>query len=200
MIADPSWVDEQIRQVRLSQDGRATVAGTDASMRRKKKPRSRMPRFVMKLGGLRRRRRHPRLDEHARLPGRVLRSFGRSGSSASAGRGSTSSGTSTFCFRSTLRGHCNLAMLLSQHRDADILARVAHHMGFDCVRGSTYRGGAQAIWELLERSRQSASDDHARRPARSAAAIGAGADLSGVAAAVAAGGDGLWLRPAVAGE
>ena len=36
-----------------------------------------------------------------------------------------------------LRGHCNLAMLLSQHPDAEILARVAHHMGFDCVRGST---------------------------------------------------------------
>jgi lysophospholipid acyltransferase (LPLAT)-like uncharacterized protein len=41
-----------------------------------------------------------------------------------------------------LRGHCNLAMLLSQHPDAEILARVAYHMGFDCVRGSTYQGGA----------------------------------------------------------
>ncbi len=53
-----------------------------------------------------------------------------------------------------LRGNCHLAMLLSQHRDAEILARVAHHMGFDCVRGSTYRGGARAIWELFERSRR----------------------------------------------
>jgi lysophospholipid acyltransferase (LPLAT)-like uncharacterized protein len=52
-----------------------------------------------------------------------------------------------------LRGHCHLAMLLSQHRDADVLARIAHHVGFDCVRGSTYRGGARAIWELEERSR-----------------------------------------------
>jgi lysophospholipid acyltransferase (LPLAT)-like uncharacterized protein len=51
------------------------------------------------------------------------------------------------------RGHCNLAMLLSQHPDAEILARVAYHMGFDCVRGSSYRGGARAVWELLERSR-----------------------------------------------
>jgi lysophospholipid acyltransferase (LPLAT)-like uncharacterized protein len=51
-----------------------------------------------------------------------------------------------------LRGHCHLAMLLSQHRDADILARVAYHLGFDCVRGSTYRGGARAIWELSDRS------------------------------------------------
>jgi lysophospholipid acyltransferase (LPLAT)-like uncharacterized protein len=53
-----------------------------------------------------------------------------------------------------LRGHCHLAMLLSQHGDAEILARVAYHMGFDCVRGSTYRGGAKAIWELFDRSRR----------------------------------------------
>jgi lysophospholipid acyltransferase (LPLAT)-like uncharacterized protein len=53
-----------------------------------------------------------------------------------------------------LRGHCQLTMLLSQHSDADILARIAHHFGFDCVRGSTYRGGARAIWELFDRSRR----------------------------------------------
>lgn len=53
-----------------------------------------------------------------------------------------------------LRGHCHLAMLLSQHRDADILARVGYHLGFDCVRGSTYRGGATAIREMFERGRQ----------------------------------------------
>src|ERR1700760_4305039 len=51
-----------------------------------------------------------------------------------------------------LRGHCNLAMLLSQHPDAEILAHIAHHMGFDCVRGSTYHGGARALMELQERS------------------------------------------------
>jgi lysophospholipid acyltransferase (LPLAT)-like uncharacterized protein len=45
-------------------------------------------------------------------------------------------------------------MLLSQHRDAEILARVAYHLGFDCVRGSTYRGGARAIWELFDRSKR----------------------------------------------
>jgi lysophospholipid acyltransferase (LPLAT)-like uncharacterized protein len=52
-----------------------------------------------------------------------------------------------------LRGNCNLAMLLSQHPDAEILAHIAHHMGFDCVRGSTYHGGAKALMELQERSR-----------------------------------------------
>ncbi len=51
-----------------------------------------------------------------------------------------------------LRGHCHLSMLLSQHHDADVLARIAQHFGFDCVRGSTYRGGAKALWELEERS------------------------------------------------
>ena len=53
-----------------------------------------------------------------------------------------------------LRGHCHLAMLLSQHGDADVLARVASHVGFDCVRGSTYGGGAKAIWELQKRSQR----------------------------------------------
>src|SRR6187455_710448 len=43
-----------------------------------------------------------------------------------------------------LRGHCDLAMLLSRHRDAEILSHVAHHMGFSCIRGSTARGGATA--------------------------------------------------------
>jgi lysophospholipid acyltransferase (LPLAT)-like uncharacterized protein len=51
-----------------------------------------------------------------------------------------------------LRGHCNLAMLLSQHSDAEVLARIAYHLGFDCVRGSTHKGAAKAIWELTERS------------------------------------------------
>ncbi|HEV2973005.1 MAG TPA: lysophospholipid acyltransferase family protein [Pirellulales bacterium] len=52
-----------------------------------------------------------------------------------------------------LRGHCNVAMLLSQHRDAGYLARIAYHMGYKCVRGSSYRGGATALRELLRKSR-----------------------------------------------
>ena len=52
-----------------------------------------------------------------------------------------------------LRGHCNLAMLLSRHRDAEILSRAARHMGFELVRGSTRRGGVAAIRELLRKSR-----------------------------------------------
>ena len=52
-----------------------------------------------------------------------------------------------------LRGHCNLSMLLSRHRDAEILSHVAGHMGFDFVRGSTNRGGVAALRHLLAKSR-----------------------------------------------
>lgn len=53
-----------------------------------------------------------------------------------------------------LRGHCNMAMLLSRHRDAEILSYAAYHLGFEFVRGSTNRGGVAAIRELLQKSRQ----------------------------------------------
>ena len=52
-----------------------------------------------------------------------------------------------------LRGHCNLAMLLSRHRDAEILSHAAYHLGFEFVRGSTNRGGVAALRELLAKSR-----------------------------------------------
>lgn len=50
-----------------------------------------------------------------------------------------------------LRGHCNLAMLLSRHQDAEILSYGARYMGFDFVRGSTNRGGVTAIRELIDK-------------------------------------------------
>ncbi len=52
-----------------------------------------------------------------------------------------------------LRGHCDLAMLLSKHRDADVLARMAYHMGFDCVRGSTKRGSTAALRDMTRRGK-----------------------------------------------
>jgi hypothetical protein len=52
-----------------------------------------------------------------------------------------------------MRGNCNLAMLLSRHRDADILLEVAGHMGFDSVRGSTFGGGGTALRELERKGR-----------------------------------------------
>ena len=50
-----------------------------------------------------------------------------------------------------LRGHCNIAMLLSRHQDAEILSYGAKYMGFDFVRGSTNRGGVAAIRELIDK-------------------------------------------------
>lgn len=52
-----------------------------------------------------------------------------------------------------LRGNCDLAMLMSRHKDADILSRLAMHFGFDFVRGSTRRGGDGAIREMIRKSR-----------------------------------------------
>ena len=56
-------------------------------------------------------------------------------------------------FPLAMRGHCNLAMLLSRHRDAEVLSYVAYHMGFEFVRGSTNRGGVAALRQLLDKSR-----------------------------------------------
>jgi lysophospholipid acyltransferase (LPLAT)-like uncharacterized protein len=52
-----------------------------------------------------------------------------------------------------LRANCNLTMLLSKHRDADVLYRVAYHMGLECVRGSTYGGATEALLELSRRGK-----------------------------------------------
>ncbi len=53
-----------------------------------------------------------------------------------------------------LRANCNIAVLTSRHRDADILESITKYSGFACVRGSTNRGGTAALKELLERGRQ----------------------------------------------
>ncbi len=71
-----------------------------------------------------------------------------------------------------VREHSYLTMLLSQHRDADILSEVATRMGFDFVRGSTRRGGERAIRALFAagRSRHLAiTPDGPRGPRRTMA-------------------------------
>jgi len=68
-----------------------------------------------------------------------------------------------------LRGHSNIAMLLSRHHDADILARVATMMGFGTVRGSTFKGGSVALRELAgraERENLTITPDGPRGPRR----------------------------------
>lgn len=52
-----------------------------------------------------------------------------------------------------MRTHGNLAMLVSQHRDAEILSYTAKRLGFELVRGSTTRGGVAALRELIHCSR-----------------------------------------------
>jgi len=51
-------------------------------------------------------------------------------------------------FLLTLRGHCNVALLISRHQDAEWLAESARHLGFGTVRGSTNRSGTAALREI----------------------------------------------------
>ncbi|MHC2067026.1 lysophospholipid acyltransferase family protein [Bremerella sp. T1] len=53
-----------------------------------------------------------------------------------------------------LRGHCNISMLLSRHRDAEWLAHAANLMGFGTVRGSSNWGSIAALKELIRVSRR----------------------------------------------
>jgi hypothetical protein len=53
-----------------------------------------------------------------------------------------------------LRGGTNTAILASWHRDAEWLAEAAQHLGFETLRGSTFRGGSQALLEWLRRNDQ----------------------------------------------
>jgi lysophospholipid acyltransferase (LPLAT)-like uncharacterized protein len=43
-----------------------------------------------------------------------------------------------------------MALLVSQHGDAELLSQAARFRGFDTVRGSSTRGGAAAIKQLLD--------------------------------------------------
>ena len=90
------------------------------------------------------------MDEHAGLPGRRI----------------TTSQPTRFCpsfegpclfvfwheyipFMFYLRGHCQVAFLVSQHRDAQWVSQAARHMGFQTVQGSTTRGGVAALLRIL---------------------------------------------------
>ncbi len=51
------------------------------------------------------------------------------------------------------RRGCDVTMLLSQHRDAHWLTEVINQFGFKTVRGSTSRGGVQAILQIRRNNR-----------------------------------------------
>lgn len=44
-----------------------------------------------------------------------------------------------------------IAVMISRHRDGEIISRAVEHIGFVTVRGSSTRGASSAIHELLER-------------------------------------------------
>ncbi|MEO0531690.1 MAG: lysophospholipid acyltransferase family protein [Planctomycetota bacterium] len=72
-----------------------------------------------------------------------------------------------------LRPYANVAILVSRHRDADVLEAIAHESGFDCVRGSTNRGGVAALRQLAARGEQQhlvITPDGPRGPRRQIAA------------------------------
>lgn len=48
-----------------------------------------------------------------------------------------------------LRGRSHTAILTSRHRDAEWLSEASRHMGFETIRGSTYRGGTQALLQFI---------------------------------------------------
>jgi lysophospholipid acyltransferase (LPLAT)-like uncharacterized protein len=43
-------------------------------------------------------------------------------------------------------------ILISQHRDGELIARIIERLGFVTVRGSTTRGGTKAIFEMCEKA------------------------------------------------
>jgi lysophospholipid acyltransferase (LPLAT)-like uncharacterized protein len=45
-----------------------------------------------------------------------------------------------------------IAIMISRHRDGEYISRVAERLGFVSVRGSTTRGGAQALRDALRRA------------------------------------------------
>ncbi|MCC6510908.1 MAG: lysophospholipid acyltransferase family protein, partial [Pirellulaceae bacterium] len=49
-----------------------------------------------------------------------------------------------------LRPNCRLAVLLSQHQDAELLSHAAHFAGLETVRGSTHRGATGALRTMLK--------------------------------------------------
>ncbi|MDP6588339.1 MAG: lysophospholipid acyltransferase family protein [Alphaproteobacteria bacterium] len=47
------------------------------------------------------------------------------------------------------RSRAPLSVMISQHRDGEMIARTVGHFGVTAVRGSTTRGGSKALRELL---------------------------------------------------
>ncbi|MBI3812213.1 MAG: lysophospholipid acyltransferase family protein [Nitrospirae bacterium] len=59
-------------------------------------------------------------------------------------------------------GGKKISILISRHRDGELIARAVGYFGFHSVRGSTTRGGAAALKQLIRSAR--AGDDLAVTP------------------------------------
>lgn len=53
-------------------------------------------------------------------------------------------------FLASIPVRVELRVMISQHRDGELIAQIIHHLGFQTVRGSTTRGGVPAMLEMLE--------------------------------------------------
>lgn len=49
-----------------------------------------------------------------------------------------------------IRPNCRLTMLTSQHEDAEVLSHIAKYVGMGVIRGSTSRGGAKALRQVMQ--------------------------------------------------
>jgi lysophospholipid acyltransferase (LPLAT)-like uncharacterized protein len=45
--------------------------------------------------------------------------------------------------------HLDMAVVVSEHRDGEIIAQVLHRLGYTTIRGSSTRGGARALVEMI---------------------------------------------------
>lgn len=78
-------------------------------------------------------------------------------------RGASARGVHAFWHRSILavaahyrgRNHC---VVISEHRDGEIIARIAQRLGFLTARGSSTRGGSRALREILSLLEQGCGD------------------------------------------
>jgi len=53
-------------------------------------------------------------------------------------------------------GGSRLSILISEHRDGELIHRIVRRFGFDTVRGSTTRGGARALRQMMRLGRSGA--------------------------------------------
>src|SRR5438132_1852947 len=51
-------------------------------------------------------------------------------------------------------GGSRLYILISEHRDGELIHRIVRRFGFDTIRGSTTRGGARALRQMVQLGRE----------------------------------------------